>query len=140
MKKAKILISVIAVLMSLTLLLSGCGVSEFIVDNADDGTVGIMALKAEAGSGGLGYVTVEDGEKLHVDAALTKKSGIKISVVSAEYLSDADYVNGAKDAEVIMEDTFSGELENEYEIPAGDYVLRIETTAKSTGAMTIYAE
>ncbi|MBQ7241621.1 MAG: hypothetical protein IJS35_02410 [Firmicutes bacterium] len=140
MKKAKILISAIAVLMSLTLLLSGCGVSEFVVDNADDGTVGIIALKAGAGSGGLGYVTVEDGEKLHVDAALTKKSGIKMSVVSAEYLSDADYVNGVKDAEIIMEDTFSGEIENEYDIPAGDYVLRIETISKTSGAMTIYSE
>ena len=140
MKRMKRLIAAIAVIMSFAMILSGCGVSEFVLDNTDEGTVEILALKAAEGSGGLGYVSVDDGEKLHVKATLTDKSDIKMEVVSAEDLSDADYVNGVKDAEVILVESFSGENEYEYEIPAGDYVLRMETAAKSTGTLSIYAE
>ena len=140
MRKMKVITAAAVVIMALAMLLSGCGVSEFVVDNTDDGSVLILAVKAEAGSGGLGYVTVGDGEKLRVESALTNKSGIKMEAVSAEDLSDADYVNGVKDAEVILEEVFSGENEYEFDVPAGDYVLRLETTAKTNGALTIYAE
>ena len=139
MKKMKIFIAA-AVFMSLVMILSGCGVSEFVLDNTDEGTVEIIALNSEAGSGGLGYVTVEEGEKLHVKAELTNKSSIIMEVLSAEELSDADYVNGAEEAEVLLEESFSGKNEYEFEIPEGDYVLRISTTAKSTGTVSIYGE
>ena len=117
---------VFAMLAVCAMMFSGCESSSITVANSEDGMVTVTAENAEEKSGGLGYVTVEDGQKLEVKAELTGDSGIQIEVLLEE---DAE--------EALLEETITGSDTYEFAMPAGEYIVRIAAEKGASGSMTI---
>lgn len=136
MKNKKALIIIIAVAVIAALAIIGYSVfsrtsSVFSVENNEDGTISVMAQNAGKNSGGLGYITLEEGQKLSVRTNLTDNSSIKIEVLPAEI--DAT-------TKVLFEETFTAIDARQFEMPAGDYTIRITAEKGATGSMDISAK
>lgn len=59
--------------------------SSFIrVENNDDNTISVTAQKAPADAGGMGYITIAEGQELYVRSNMTDHSTIKIELLPAE--------------------------------------------------------
>ena len=104
--------------------------SYFIVDNGDDGVITVTAQNAAKGSSGIGYITIAEGQEMEVRTNLTDNSSITIEV-----LPD----NMDATTKVLMEETFTAVNADFYELPAGDYTIRITAKKGATGDMTIKA-
>ncbi len=104
--------------------------SYFIVDNGDDGVITVTAQNAAKSSGGIGYITIAEGQEMEVRTNLTDNSSITIEV-----LPD----NMDATTKVLMEETFTAVNADFYELPAGDYTIRITAKKGATGDMTIKA-
>ena len=104
--------------------------SYFIVDNGDDGVITVTAQNAAKSSGGIGYITIAEGQEMEVRTNLTDNSSITIEVLPA---------NMDATTKVLMEETFTAVNADFYELPAGDYTIRITAKKGATGDMTIKA-
>ena len=104
--------------------------SYFIVDNGDDGVITVTAQNAAKSSGGIGYITIAEGQEMEVRTNLTDNSSITIEVLPA----NVDAIT-----KVLMEETFTAINADFYELPAGDYTIRITAKKGATGDMTIKA-
>ena len=104
--------------------------SYFIVDNGDDGVITVTAQNAAKSSGGIGYITIAEGQEMEVRTNLTDNSSITIEVLPA---------NVDATTKVLMEETFTAVNADFYELPAGDYTIRITAKKGATGDMTIKA-
>ena len=104
--------------------------SYFIVDNGDDGVITVTAQNAAKSSGGIGYITIAEGQEMEVRTNLTDNSSITIEVLPA---------NMDATTKVLMEETFTAINADFYELPAGDYTIRITAKKGATGDMTIKA-
>lgn len=104
--------------------------SYFIVDNGDDGVITVTAQNAAKGSSGIGYITIAEGQEMEVRTNLTDNSSITIEVLPA---------NVDATTKVLMEETFTAINADFYELPAGDYTIRITAKKGATGDMTIKA-
>ena len=104
--------------------------SYFIVDNGDDGVITVTAQNAAKGSSGIGYITIAEGQEMEVRTNLTDNSSITIEV-----LPD----NMDATTKVLMEETFTAVNADFYELPAGDYTIRITAKKGANGDMTIKA-
>ena len=152
----KILLDVVIVLAAVVLTVAGLSGSHRItmeIDNREDGSIAVMLDKADKGSGGVGYITVADGQKLRVNADLTKKSSVSIKVKpenantfqsltsddEAETIINTFQSVMSDDETVIMEETFTGVDNREFALPAGDYILLITAGKNASGNMEITA-
>ena len=104
--------------------------SYFIVDNGDDGVITVTAQNAAKSSGGIGYITIAEGQEMEVRTNLTDNSSITIEVLPA---------NMDATTKVLMEEMFTAVNADFYELPAGDYTIRITAKKGATGDMTIKA-
>ena len=101
--------------------------SYFIVDNGDDGVITVTAQNAAKSSGGIGYITIAEGQEMEVRTNLTDNSSITIEVLP-------DNMDATTKA--LMEETFTAVNADFYELPAGDYTIRITAKQGATGDMT----
>ena len=102
--------------------------SNFVLENKEDGSIIITAKNASKNSGGLGEVTLQEGQKLEVKANLEKESSIKVKVIP----SNTDY-----NAETILDENFKQNEEHEFELPPGSYNIFFTAEKGATGNMTI---
>ncbi len=105
--------------------------SYFTVENNEDGTISVSAQKAAENSGGVGYITIAKDQKLGVRSNLTDKSTIKIEVFPGE--TDAT-------TKALMEESFTAIDSRLFEMPEGDYSIRITAEKGAEGTMDLYAE
>lgn len=134
MKNKKILVGIIVFIIAVCVVI---GImfffiknSTFVVKNNDDGSVTVTAENASANSGGIGYITLKEEQKLEVKTDL-KNSSIKIEILSSNEDSIKD---------VIKEERFTKTDIRTFELPAGDYNIRITAEKDATGSMTINAK
>ena len=103
----------------------------FNVINNEDGSIAINAQKAGKNASGIGYITIEEGQKLEVRSNLNDNSSIKIEVLPKNI--DAT-------TKVLMEEIFTAIDAREFELPSGDYTIRITVEKNATGSMDIKAK
>ncbi len=134
MKNKKILVGIIVLIIAVCVVI---GImffciknSTFVVKNNDDGSVTVTAENASENSGGIGYITLKEEQKLEVKTDL-KNSSIKIEILSSNEDSIKD---------VIKEESFTKTDIRTFELPAGDYNIRITAEKDATGSMTINAK
>ncbi|MBR3511634.1 MAG: hypothetical protein IKN74_01575 [Clostridia bacterium] len=104
--------------------------SIFGVENDANGNITVVAQKAGKDASGMGYVTIQEGQKLEVRSNLTDGSSIKIEVLPKNI--DAT-------TKVLFEETFTAVDAREFELPAGEYSIRITAEKNATGTMDIKA-
>ena len=121
----------IAAVIAIAAILSNQTSSFFRVDNNDDNTISITAQKAAAESGGVGYITIAEGQELYVRANMTDGSTVKIELLPREV--DAT-------TKVLMEENITGIDAQYFELPAGDYTIRFTAEKGAEGTMDISAK
>ena len=105
--------------------------SFFAVENNDDGSVSVTAQKAAASASGMGYLSISEGQELFVRSNLTDHSTVRIELLPRK--TDAT-------TKVLMEESFTGIDARHFELPEGDYVIRITAEQGAEGTMDITAE
>lgn len=134
MKNKNILISIIVLIIAVCVVVGiiffGSKSSIIVVKSNDDGSITVTAQNASKDSGGIGYTTLKEGQKLEVKVDL-KNSSIKIEVET----SNKDSVS-----KVVKEESFTNTDTRTFELPAGDYNIRIIAEEDATGSMTINAK
>ncbi len=133
MKNKKILIGIIAaaaVIIAAVLLLNRRS-SIFEIENKEDGSIHVLAQRADSKAGGIGYITIAEGQELYVRSNLTDNSSIKIEVFPGEAGAEAD---------PLIEEVFTAVDARYFELPAGDYTVRISVQNRAEGSMTITSE
>lgn len=133
MKNKKVLLGVlIAVIVVITIIViiatqsSSVINKSFRVEKNKDGTVSITAQGAGENSFGIEYITLAAGQNLEVTTDLAEGSSIKIEVVSK-----------SNEEDVYLEEAFSSVDMREFELPAGDYMIRATVEKESTGSIDI---
>lgn len=157
MKNKKLLIGIIIAVavvvvmavVSAVILMNRTGKGSMIIDNGEDGVVTVTAENAGNGSGGLGYVTLADGQKLEVTANLEENSAINIEVWQTQESTVTDAMTEESDqllqeiiggtSQVLLEETFTGTDARSFALPSGDYSILITAQEGATGDMTIKA-
>lgn len=147
MKKKLILL--LALVMIVAVFLPGCGKSDnsassdetdtFISSN-EDNTVSISTDKTGKGTGGLAYITVNEGEELIVEKELQKKSQIELKIYKSEeeQSMDAIPVEATDEAgEPLLDIVVEGEGTDTYTLDPGTYTIGVSIEKKSTGTVTL---
>lgn len=122
---------VIAAVIAIAIAVSNQRSSFIRVDNNDDNTISVTAQKAAAESGGMGYITISEGQELYVRSNMTDHSTVRIEVLPRE--TDAT-------TKVLMEESFTAIDAQYFELPAGEYVIRITAESGAEGTMDISAK
>ena len=102
--------------------------SSFVLENKEDGSMIINAKNASKDSGGIGEVTLQEGQKLEVKANLENESSINVKVIPS---------GTETDPEAVLNESFKQTEEREFEIPSGKYNVAVTTEKDATGSMTI---
>lgn len=134
MKNKKVILCTIAVIVVVALIAViyfNQTSSIFSVENGENGNIVVTAQKSGKDASGMGYITLHDGQKLEVRSNLTDNSSIKIEVLPKNI--DAT-------TKVLMEETFTAIDAREFELPSGDYTIRITAEKGATGSMDIKAK
>ena len=122
---------VIAAVIAIAIAVSNQRSSFIRVENNDDNTISVTAQKAPADAGGMGYITIAEGQELYVRSNMTDHSTIKIELLPAEI--DAT-------TKVLMEESFTAIDARYFEVPAGKYTIRITAEKGAEGTMDISAK
>ena len=125
---ATVAIIIVAVIISIVLISNTK--STIAVKTNEDGSISVTAEKASENSGGVGYITLTEGQKLEVTTNLTDGSINIEAVPSNEDATEENTVKG----------NFAKTDTQEYEIPAGEYTVRVTAEKDTTGSMTINAK
>ena len=134
MKNKKVILCTIAVIVVVALIAViyfNQTSSIFSVENGENGNIVVTAQKSGKDASGIGYITLHDGQKLEVRSNLTDNSSIKIEVLPK---------NVDATTKVLMEETFTAIDAREFELPSGDYTIRITAEKGATGSMDIKAK
>ena len=118
-------------------LASNRGSGAFIDNSSKTGEIKFTAENAAKGAGGVGYLTLKEGQNLGVRSQLTKDSRVTIKVFSADAVALPD-LEATEDAVLTVE--VKGIDSSRHELPAGDYILFITVTRKADGSMLIRAD
>ena len=102
--------------------------SFFAVENNDDGSISVAAQKAAEEAGGMGYITISEGRELYVRSNLTDNSTVRIEVLPRQ--TDAT-------TKVLLEESFTGIDVRYFELPEGEYIVRITAKKGAEGTMDI---
>lgn len=133
MKKILLIISLIVVVIAaigITVWINHTS-SVFNVENNEDGSIAVLAQRAAKNASGVGYITIEEGQELEVRSNLTDNSSIKIEVLP----KNIDAIT-----KVLMEEIFTAIDARKFELPSGDYTIRITVEKNATGSMEIKAK
>ena len=136
MKNKKILIGllvvlIIAIIVAIVIVFFNNIKSTFSIKNNDDGSsISVTAENASENSGGIGYITIKEGQKLEANTELEEGS-IKIEVLDPN-------TNSVESP--IMEEEFKQNDNSTFELPTGNYSINIKVNEKATGNMTIIAK
>ena len=104
--------------------LTACGgKSTMTVDNGEDGIVTVTADHAEKGSGGVGYITVADGECMVISPVL-EKGTCRVTVRD-------------QSGNVLLDKTVDGKVMSAEPLEPGEYSLLIICENPMTGTMKI---
>ncbi len=136
MKSKKLIIGIMVMVIAafaVIVALPGCESTSslLIVENNEDGSVAVTAQDAEPESEGVGYITLAKGQKLNVRSNLTDSSTVKVEVYPRETDDTTD---------VLLEETFTAVDARSFEMPKGDYAIRITVEKSANGTMDIKAE
>ena len=135
-------LTVIATAAVLLICLSACGKKESkgggqktFIDVLDDGSVVANFDKTEKGTGGGSGITIEEGEYLIIETALTE-GGVQVRVVRGG--SDIDALPTKEtDTPATIDSVFEGSGTTEYlEIKPGNYMFNVMVEEKATGTIT----
>ncbi|MBQ3287348.1 MAG: hypothetical protein IJH45_05270 [Firmicutes bacterium] len=118
-------------------LASNRGSGAFIDNSSKTGELKFTAENAAKGTGGVGYLTLKEGQNLGVRSQLTKDSRVTIKVYPAEAGAMPDFNSDVEPALTVQ---VKGIDSSRYELPAGDYILLITVTRKADGSMLIRAD
>lgn len=135
MKNSKtkwIIVAVLAAaLIGLILYLNNQPASKFAVENNEDNTVTVTAENAAKDASGMGYITLQEGQKIKIRSNMTEGSSMLVEILPAE-------INAA--TKTLAEETITAVDILTYELPAGDYTVRITAQKGAKGTLDIYAE
>lgn len=135
MKNSKtkwIIVAVLAAaLIGLILYLNNQPASKFAVENNEDNTVTVTAENAAKDASGMGYITLQEGQKIKIRSNMTEGSSMLVEILPAE-------INAA--TKTLAEETITAVDILTYELPAGDYTVRITAHKGAKGTLDIYAE
>lgn len=129
----------LALIIAAALLCSACG-SYLSIDSGEGDGLAVTMEKAGKGSGGLGYLTLGEGQVMLVKADFSDRGAINIKVrpsdpnVDIDSLPDLDFKEN-----VLVDVDFTGQSESEYELPAGDYDLLLTVARRGSGTLTVEA-
>ncbi|MBQ1332416.1 MAG: hypothetical protein IIY36_05730 [Lachnospiraceae bacterium] len=99
------------------------------MNTANIGEIRIEASDAKANQGGIGYLTLEDGQAIAITADMTE-SALLVEV----------FVEGEDgEAEGVYSESFSGTETEQLSLPAAQYAVRITSEAGATGHLFIEA-
>ena len=118
-------------------LASNRGSGAFIDNSSKTGEIKFTAENAAKGAGGVGYLTLKEGQNLGVRSQLTKDSRVTIKVYPAEAGAMPDFNSDVEPALTVQ---VKGIDSSRYELPAGDYILLITVARKADGSMLIRAD
>ena len=130
MKNRLILIGIIiAIILGIILIVVfNHNTSNFLLENKEDGSFNITAKNAGEGSGGVGEVTIQEGQKIEVKANLEKEASIKVKATTR---------NSDNNEETVFDESFKQTEEREFELPSGSYNIFVTAEKSATGNMTI---
>ena len=128
-QKYLVMAAVIVVFIVYSLIKAGHYVT---LNSPSDNEIRVEAKASAEGGGGVGYLTLADGEGLVITADLSEGS----------FLVEVFYNSGEEDAETepIFTETFSSDDSSSYELEAGEYAIRVTAHEGATGTMTVLAE
>ena len=120
----------IGMVVAMTLVLYGCQntSSMFLVSSTAEGNIIVTAENASSDTGARGYITVEEGQSITIDAELSEKSSVQVEIAVTET------------GEVLAENKITGGNDMEVEVPAGEYVINFTAEEGATGSLTVSAE
>lgn len=145
----KTLTLLLALVMIVAVFLPGCGKTDnasssdepdtFISSN-EDNTVDISTNKTGKGTGGLAYITVNEGEELLVEKDLLKKSQIELKIFKSEEEQSIDEipVEATDEAgEPLLDLVVEGTGTDNYTLDPGTYTISVIVQKKSTGTISL---
>lgn len=135
-------LTIIATAAVLLICLAACGKKEAkegepktFIDVLDDGSVIANFDKTEKGTGGGSGITIEEGEYLMIETALTEGE-VQVRVVRGGSDIDAPPTKET-DTPATIDGVFEGSGTTEYlEIRPGDYMFNVMVEEKATGTIT----
>ena len=128
------------VAMLLAAVMVGCGsVKEFVVEGNQEGDkVTVTSKNAGDGAGG-GYIKINDGQVLSVDAKVEKGKYEIIVLKSDGSKKDFLGLDKIKDEDTVLKFEVDKEGKTTKEIPAGEYNVAVKSSDGATGSLTITA-
>lgn len=95
------------------------------IDNKENNSVIVSANNASSNSGGVGYVTLSDGQKINIEANLKNDKTIKIEI------------SKNKTDKTLVTKEFKKEETKEYKLSQGEYAIHITAQKGATGKLKI---
>lgn len=105
----------------------------------DENLVEIVAENANKGySGAAGIFTAKEDETLVLESTLKEKTNIVVKFAAVPQLGiDDDPAKVLAGNGVVLEISVTGPVTEEYELPAGDYMVHADALGKSDGKIVI---
>ena len=100
-------------------------VSTIKIDNKENNSVLVSANNASSNSGGVGYVTLNDGQKINIEANLKNDKTIKIEI------------SKNKTDKTLVTKEFKKDETKEYKQSQGEYAIHITAQKGATGKLKI---
>lgn len=100
-------------------------VSTIKIDNKENNSVVVSANNASSNSGGVGYVTLNDGQKINIEADLKNDKTIKIEI------------SKNKTDKTLVTKEFKKDETKEYKLSQGEYAIHITAQKGATGKLKI---
>ena len=122
------IVILIAAVIAVAIALSNQISSFYVMENNEDGSISVIAQKASKEASGMGYIAISEGQKLHVRSNLTDNSTVRIEILPRETNATT---------KVLMEERFTGVDAQSFELPEGEYAIRITTEKGAVGTMNI---
>ena len=122
-------VSILAIVVILIGIINASRTRElFVVNHTEDGLILVTAKKSGREASGAEYLTLEDGQEISVQASLTSDSTIVVEILSADRTV------------ILLTESFTADDFRSFQMPAGDYLVRVSTHDGAAGTMTIAAQ
>ena len=113
---------------------------NFVLDNGEDGTITVTAKEAGEGSGGMGYLTMGEGQTMVVETALEGDSALRLQVNPGEGTHAENPPEADTSADYLLDETVSGSKTYTFDLDAGEYTVLVTAVGTTTGTARIYAD
>ncbi len=138
-----VLLIVIALVVALVVRNTGEAKTNFIVENGDDGVITVTADKAGKGAGGLGYLTIAEGQEFVVKPDLQNGSSILLRVFKEDMEDILQVLTELSDetTPALMQETITGTETVSFALQPDDYIILISVPeGRANGSVIICAE